>query len=198
MKKLLLILLIFAGSETLAQDFAANMKKAKAAYNAGKLEETHFELQQAMQAVDLIIGKEVLKLLPVNLDTLTQNVKDDKVASNIGYVGTTIERTYGKLPGKASIVIISNSPMVALLNTALNTPMMSGMFQDGKTSTIKVRGYKARLEQKDNNSNGSTNFEMQIPQGSALITFTVNNCTSAQIQEMAEKLPLQAIFQLIQ
>ena len=62
-----LIILIAGMTCTLtgmAQDFAKAMTTAKSAYNAGKLEETHFALQQAMQEVDLIIGKEVLKLLP--------------------------------------------------------------------------------------------------------------------------------------
>ncbi|WP_394767782.1 hypothetical protein, partial [Ferruginibacter sp.] len=48
----------------MAQDFTKAMNTAKTAYSGGKLEETHFALQQAMQEVDLIVGKEVLKLLP--------------------------------------------------------------------------------------------------------------------------------------
>ena len=73
--KFIITLITFIAFTTtgIAQDFAKAMTSAKTAYNAGKLEETHFALQQAMQEVDLIVGKEVLKLLPPKIDTLTFN-----------------------------------------------------------------------------------------------------------------------------
>jgi hypothetical protein len=182
----------------MAQDFAKAMTTAKSAYNAGKLEETHFALQQAMQEVDLIIGKEVLKLLPAKMDLLEINSKDDNVSSNIGFVGATIHRSYGKGERKADLTIISNSPLVAMMNTFLNTPMMGGLMNDGKTKTVKVQGYKARLEKQEGSTQGKTDYELQIPLGSALITFKVNDCSDSQIQNMANTIPLQQIAKLIQ
>ena len=182
----------------MAQDFAKAMTTAKSAYNAGKLEETHFALQQAMQEVDLIIGKEVLKLLPAKMDSLAINSKDDNVSSNIGFVGATIHRSYGKGERKADLTIISNSPLVAMMNTFLNTPMMGGLMNDGKTKTVKVQGYKARLEKQEGSTQGKTDYELQIPLGSALITFKVNDCSDSQIQNMANTIPLQQIAKLIQ
>ena len=181
----------------MAQDFAKAMATAKSAYNSGKLEETHFALQQAMQEVDLIIGKEVLKLLPPKMDTLAINSKDDNVSSNIGFVGATIHRSYGSGVRKADLSIISNSPLVAMMNTVLNTPMMGGLMNDGKTKTVKVQGYKARME-KQEGTEGKSDYELQIPLGSALITFKVNNCSDSQIQDMANTIPLQQIAKLIQ
>ena len=182
----------------MAQDFAKAMTTAKSAYNAGKLEETHFALQQAMQEVDLIIGKEVLKLLPAKMDSLAINSKDDNVSSNIGFVGATIHRSYGKGERKADLTIISNSPLVAMMKTFLNTPMMGGLMNDGKTKTVKVQGYKARLEKQEGSTQGKTDYELQIPLGSALITFKVNDCSDSQIQNMANTIPLQQIAKLIQ
>jgi len=181
-----------------AQDFAKAMTTAKSAYSAGKLEETHFALQQAMQEVDLIIGKEVLKLLPPKMDSLTSNPNDDNVSSNVGYVGATIHRSYGKGPRMADLNIISNSPLVAMMNTVLNTPMMGGMMNDGKTKTIKVQGYKARLEKQPGSAEDKNDYEMQIPLGSALITFRVDDCTDTQIMNLANTIPLQQIAKLIQ
>ncbi len=124
MKKLITIIIFLAGSLSgRSQDFAKAMTTAKSAYNEGKLEDTHFALQQAMQEIDLIIGKEVLLLLPPKMDTMTTNPKDDNVSSNIGFIGATIHRIYGKGTRKADLTIISNSPMVAMMNTFLNTPM---------------------------------------------------------------------------
>ena len=182
----------------MAQDFATAMTTAKVSYSAGKLEDTHFALQQAMQEVDLLIGREVLKLLPLKMDTLASSVKDDNVSSNIGFVGATIHRSYGNGERKADLSIISNSPMVALMNTFLNTPLLGGFMSDGKTKTVKIQGYKGRMEKLAGHTDTKTDYELQIPLGSALITFKVNDCSDTQIQNMANTLPLQQIAKLIQ
>ncbi len=189
---------LITGFTVKAQDFAKAMTTAKTAYNAGKLEDAHFALQQAMQEVDLVVGKEVLKLLPPKMDSLTVSTKDDNVASNIGFVGATIHRVYGTAIKKADLSIISNSPLVAMMNTVLNTPMLGGMMNDGKTKTIKVQGYKGRLEKQSGSTDSQNNYELQIPLGSALITFKVDDCTDTQIINMANTIPLQQIAKLIQ
>lgn len=199
MKRFITLIAVIAFISTgVAQDFTKAMTTAKTAYRAGKLEETHFALQQAMQEVDLIIGKEVLKLLPPKMDAMEIIAKEDNVASNIGYVGATIHRSYEKGGRKADISIISNSPLVAMTNTVLNTPLLGGMMNDGKTKTVKVQGYKARLEKQTGSTNDKNDYELQIPLGSALITFKVDDCTDTQILEFAETIPLQKIAKLIQ
>ena len=199
MKYLITIVTILSCTvSAVAQDFAKAMTTAKSAYNAGKLEEAHFALQQAMQEVDLIVGKEVLLLLPPKMDTIATNKKDDNVASNVGFVGATIHRSYGAAGRKADLSIISNSPLVAMMNTVLNTPMLGGMMNDGKTKTVKVQGYKARLEKQPGSAADKNDYELQIPLGSALITFKVDDCTDAQILDLANTIPLQQIAKLIQ
>lgn len=199
MKVLITLIAVIAFISTgVAQDFSKAMATAKTAYGAGKLEQTHFALQQAMQEVDLIIGKEVLKLLPPKMDVMEIIAKDDNVASNIGFVGATIHRAYEKGGRKADISIISNSPLVAMMNTVLNTPLLGGMMNDGKSKTVKVQGYKARLEKQAGSTNDKNDYELQIPLGSALITFKVDDCTDTQILEFAETIPLQKIAKLIQ
>ena len=192
------IAVIAIASYSNAQDFAKAMATAKTSYSAGKLEETHFALQQAMQEVDLVVGREVLKLLPPKLDAMETVAKDDNVTSNIGYIGATIHRAYGKDNRKADISIISNSPLVAMTNTILNTPMLGGMMNDGKTKTVKVQGYKARLEKQAGSTADKNDYELQIPLGSAMITFKVDDCTDAQILAFADTIPLQKIAKLIE
>lgn len=186
------------GFTGMAQDFAKAMTNAKNAYSAGKLEDTHFALQQAMQEVDLIVGKEVLTLLPPKMDTLTTSVKEDNVTSNVGFVGCTIHRVYGKTNKKADLSIISNSPLVAMINSLLNSPLLGGMMSDGKTKTVKVQGYKARLEKQPGSTDDKNNYELQMPLGNALITFKVDDCTDTQIMDMANTIPFQQIAKLIQ
>lgn len=191
-------ILLFTSFAAVAQDFAKAITTAKSSYAAGKLEETHFALQQAMQEIDIIIGKEVLKLLPLKMDTLSSNPKDDNVSSNVGYIGATIHRSYGKMNKMVDISIISNSPMIATINTFLNTPMLGGMMSDGKTKNVKVQGYKARLEKQDGSTPELNDYELQIPLGSALITFKVDDCTDTQIMNLINTIPLQQIAKLIQ
>jgi hypothetical protein len=197
MKIIILSFLLTASVSCLAQDFTKDMATAKSAYNRGKLEESHFALLQAMQELDLIVGKEVLQLLPQKMDTLMYNVKDDNVSGTIGYVGTSMHRSYGKGHRKADLTIISNSPMLGMINAVLNNPMMGGLSNDGKSKTVKVQGYKGRLERKDTEKPDVYDYELQIPLGNALITFLVEQCTDKQALALAETIPLQQIAKLI-
>jgi hypothetical protein len=178
-------------------DFKSQMATAKTAYAAGKLEDAHFALEQAMQELDIIIGKEVLKLMPAKLDTLSVNAKDDHVTANVGFVGATIHRSYGAM-GKASVEIINNSPLIGTLNTFLNSALLGGMMRDENTKVVKVQGYKARLEKQGESKDGKLNYTLQIPFNSALMTITVNETTETEILNMANTLPLQNIAKLIQ
>jgi len=192
-----LIVTVAAANVCLAQDFNKAMATAKTAYSAGKLEDAHFALQQAMQEVDLTIGKEVLKLLPPKLGAMQSTAKDDNVSSNVGFIGATIHRSYTQAQQSADISIIDNSPLIAMTNALLNTPML-GMMSHGKDKVVKVQGYKARLEKEVGSTGDKSNYELQIPLGSALFTFKVTDCTDSQILELADAIPLQQIAKLIE
>lgn len=193
-----IVCFFFAAVAVTAQgDFKAQMTTAKKSYAAGKLEDTHFALQQAMQELDIIIGKEVLKLMPVKLDSLNSNPKQDKVAASIGFVGTTIHRSYG-LRDKLSVEIINNSPLVASVNMFLNSSLLGGMMRDENTKVVKIHGYKARLEKQGENENGKLNYNLQVPFNNALMTFTMNGFDEAEALKIADSFPLQDIAKLIQ
>jgi len=199
MKLILSAAIALVLSQTLAaQTFEKAIGTAQTAYSAGKLEEAHFALQQAMQEIDLIIGKEVLKLLPPKLENLGADAKSDQVTTNIGFVGATIHRVYGTAPLQADLSIISNSPLVATMNTLLNTPLLGGMMSDGSSKNVKVQGYKARLEKLSGSDDTKNDYQLQIPLGSALVTFKVDDSNETQIMNMANSLPMQQIAKLIQ
>lgn len=198
MKKII-ILFISLGliQYSIAQEFNTAISTAKGAYKSGKLEETHFALMQAMQELDMIIGREVLKLLPEKMENRASRPAEDQVTSNIGFIGATIHRTYGEVANMVEVDIISNSPLIASLNSFLNMPIIGGMMKDANNKNIKVQGYKARLTGEDR-GDGSKNYEIQVPLGSALLTFRANNTTEAQATAMANSLPMQQIAKLIQ
>lgn len=198
MKKIFLsILLGLVTNCIIAQDFTKDVAAARTSYTSGNLEDTHFNLQQALQELDIIIGKEVLKLLPTALGTMNANTKDESVTSNVGFIGATIHRSYGVAPKMANLDIISNSPLVASLNSILNMPLIGGMMRDENNKTIKVQGYKSRLERSDA-GDGKFDYKIDIPFSSALLTLSVNDTNESEITGMANKLPLKDIAQLIQ
>jgi hypothetical protein len=196
MKNLFIVAFILLATKGTAQNFTADIANAKTSYSAGKLEDAHFALLQAMQEIDMIVGKEVLKLLPANMDAFAANGKTDNVTSNVGFVGTTIHRSYGAADD-VDLSIISNSPLITTINAFLNTPLLGGMMSNGNNKIIKVQGYKGQLT-KETNSNGQTNYTIQLPVGGSLITFTGKNATDTQILAWANTLPLQQIAKLIQ
>ena len=197
MKKIIILSAIISFTVmAYSQDFKADIATAKTSYAANKLEDAHFALQQALSEIDMIIGREVLKLLPAKMDTVSVNTKEDRVSSNVGFAGATVHRSYGKME-KAEVEIISNSPMIGTLNTLMNMPMMGGMMRDENNKTVKVQGYKARLE-KQSGSDDQATYVLQIPFSSALLTFTIRNSSEKEILKLADTLPLDPIAKLIQ
>ena len=197
MKKLFIIiqfcfLFIMANS----QNFTANVKTAKSSYSAGNLEDAHFALQQMMSELDVIIGKEVIKLLPAKMDVLNFNTAEDNVTGNISFVGATIHRSYGSSDKKAELDIINNSPLIGTLNMFISLPL-SGMMNDGKSKIIKVQGYKSRLS-KEEGSEGKPEYKLEMPFSNALITFKITNSSEAEIISMVNTIPFDKIAKLIQ
>jgi hypothetical protein len=197
MKYLIIFISFFITTSVFSQSFTTDIATAKTAYSAGKLEDAHFALLQAMQEIDIIIGKEVLKLLPAKMDTFSVNAPEDNVTSNAGFIGTTIHRSYG--PDNAvDLSIIGNSPLVSTLNAFLNTPMLGGMMsKNGDNKIIKVQGYKGQMTRNDN-GDGKFNYTMQIPLGNSLVTLTGKNCTDTQMTAWANSIPLQQVAKLVQ
>jgi hypothetical protein len=178
------------------QNFQAAITNARNSYSSGKLEESHFALMQALQEIDLMIGKEVLKLLPQKMGEQAVATKDDQVTTNTGFIGTTIHRSWGT-NRKIDLSIIGNSPLVATINLFLNTPLL-GMGSDGNSKLIRVKGYKGQLVKEDASAEGKLNYTVNIPLGNALFTFKVLETTDTEILQLMETIPLEKITVLIQ
>jgi len=185
-----------------AQDFKTDIGNARTNYTTGKLSDAHYNIEQAMQELDLIVGKEVLKILPAKMDTMNMSIADDHVNGNSGYLGATIHRSYGTTkgmsPGKnADISIVTNSPLINSLNAFLNMPLLGGMMNSDRSKSIKVQGYKARLERADG-VNGQFEYTIEIPLSNTLITFKVSNTTDTEILNLANTIPMPQIAKLLQ
>ncbi|MGB8191664.1 MAG: hypothetical protein WCF67_07085 [Chitinophagaceae bacterium] len=185
------------------QDFNKHLAEARTAYAAGKLDDARFAMQQMMQELDMITGKEVLKLLPAKM--LDQNAKMDRdnVSGASGWVGVLIHREYGvdtRKPGDSvrsnviELEVISNSPLIGTLNALLSLPFI-GNNPDQKI--IKINGYKA-LVQKVSGDTDKPEFELQLPLNNALVTLRAPTRSQDDLIKMANTLPVAEIAKMIQ
>jgi hypothetical protein len=192
----ILILMFFFAFNVEAQDFSKDIADAKVSYSSGKLADAHFSLEQAIQEIDMIVGKEVLKLLPEAMNGVNSVANNDQVSANVGFVGATVHRSYGD--SGSQVEVISNSPLITSLNAFLNMPFVGGMMRNSTTKVVKIQGYKSRLEKQGDNANGKPNYQLQIPFKSALITITANGMDENSVMAFANLIPLDKIASLIQ
>lgn len=198
MKKYILTILILSiCMHSYGQDFDKHLATARASYNAGKLEDSRFAMQQMLQELDVIIGKEVLKMLPSKMGTMEVNITNDNVTGNTGFAGVLIHRDYGKEGKMALIDIMNNSPLVSSLNAILSMPFM-GNASDGSQKSVKVKGYKGILNKSEDSETKKVSYDLQVPFGNTLLTLKADDATEAEVLNMAETLPLAEIAKMVQ
>ncbi len=199
MKKFSLLLLFLAtGFVTLAQDFDKNVATAISSYTSGNLQDSRFAMEQALRDLDMAIGKEILKVLPVRMGTLAAVEKEDNVSGTGGYVGLYVQRHYGADPKRGSIEIINNSPMINSLNAILSMPIIGGMMRDENQKMIKIQGYKSILNKQVNTETGKTSYDLQVPMNNTLVTLRMDDSSESEITAAANTIPLAKIVQMAQ
>jgi len=197
--KNILTLLFFAAATTvtLAQDFNKNLASAKTSYSGGNLEDARFAMQQMMNDLDIAIGKEVMKMLPAKMDAFAANAKNDNVTANTGLTGVLIHRDYGTGEKTVSLDMMSNSPLISSINAILSIPFI-GNSGDGTQKVVKVSGYKGVLQKNTNTETNKTEFTLQIPFGSTLLTLINKDSSEADILRHANTIPLAQIAKMVQ
>lgn len=196
MKKIIFSLIVIAAYNVCdAQDFAKRLTEAKSAYASGKLDDSRFAMEQMLQELDIITGKEVLKMLPAKMGDKAANMKADNVTGSSGFFGVVIHREYGTVDStNADLEIISNSPLVTSINAILSVPFMGA---SGDNKIIKISGYKALVE-KVSGSNDRTDYQVQLPLNSTLITFKAPGLSQDEVIKLANTLPVAEIAKMLQ
>lgn len=198
MKRIYIVFgLIFGALTTFSQDFNKDLATARSSYSSGNLEDARFAMQQMLNDIDVIVGKEMLKILPTKLDALNANAANDNVAVNTGLTGVVIHRDFGKEAKTANLDIMSNSPLIASINAILSIPFI-GNSGDGTQKVVKVQGYKGVLQKSVDSETNKTDFTLQIPLNSTLITLVANDSSEAEILKWANTIPMSQIAKLVQ
>jgi hypothetical protein len=198
MKKIfILYIFIFLTAVGYSQDFSKNIATARNSYSAGNLEEARFAMQQMLNDLDMVIGREVLKMLPAKMGAFSSNSANDNVTANTGLTGVLIHRDFGTGEKVYNLDLMSNSPLVASINAILSIPFM-GNSGDGTQKIIKIDGYKGMLQKTVDEETKKTDYTLQVPIGSTLLTFTAPNTSEEEVIRMANTIPLSQITKLVQ
>lgn len=198
MKNIIILVLLAFSTVVSAQEFDKNIASAKSAYSSGDLENSRFALEQALHDLDVVIGKEILKLLPTKLGALSYNEKEDNVTGGSGVAsGLFVHRSFGADLNSAKIDIINNSPLITSINAILAIPFI-GNSGDGTQKVVKVQGYKAVLNKNANEETGKTGYTLQVPLNNTLFTLEMDDTNENEIQAFANSVPLSKIAQMAQ
>ena len=191
---ILAIALATSFSSLAQQEFNKAVADARTSYKAGKLDDARFAMQTALQELDIITGKELLKILPQKMEDKAFNPKEDNVSGSTGFFGVVIHRQYGTVDtSNIELEIVGNSPFLSSINALLSMPMMGNSDQ----KIIKINGFKA-LVSKQNNYGDRIDYEMQLPLNQSLITLKAPGYTQDQLIKMANTLPIAEMAKMLQ
>ncbi|MEJ7737649.1 MAG: hypothetical protein WKF97_09505 [Chitinophagaceae bacterium] len=195
MKKVYIFCIVFLAGLTLhAQEFTKQLSEARTAYAGGKLDDSRFAMQQMLHDLDMLMGKEVIKLLPAKLQEQQANTAKDNVNGAAGFLGVVIHRDYGAQDKNINLEIISNSPLLTSINALLSLPFIGN---SGDNKVVKIAGYKALL-QKITGENEKPTYELQLPMNSSLLSLKAPGYTQDHIVQMANSLPIAQIAKMLQ
>ncbi len=194
MKKIIVLLAVtFIGLNLTAQELESKLNEARTAYNGGNHEEARFALEQSLAELDKIIGQEILKLLPGEVNGLTADQNNDNVTGGAGIAGIFVERDYPGEEKGVNIQVITDSPFLAMVNTALTNPLIATM-SGGNQKVIKLDGYKSLFEDKEEEVE---TFVFQIPVSNSLITIETMGFSENEAMSIANSFQIKSIAQLI-
>ena len=185
----------------LGADYPKYLSASRDAYKKTDLEDTHYNLMLTLQQLDMKIGEEILKILPENMDSLKGNKANDNVSAMTGTViGTTIHRDYGMV-NKLDVDVMSNSPLVSMLNGFINNPLLANM---GGRKAMKVDGYKGsyiyEVREQTDASGKVTSVpvaEMQIPVSTSLVTIRSSGLSEDAFIKLMNTVPVSKIAALL-
>lgn len=177
-----------------AQDFTKQLATARTAYKAGKLDDSRFAMQQMLQELDMMTGREILKALPATLNSQPVKKEKDEVSGASGFTGIVVHREYGTSK-PVELEIITNSPMLAAINGLLALPFIAN---SADQKVIRIAGYKALVQKVDGETEGTSNYEVQLPLTNSLLTLKAPGYSQDDVVKMANALPVAEIVKLIQ
>jgi hypothetical protein len=183
------------GLITTPPDIKENLGTAESAFKEAKYSDARYAVQQAILGVEMEIGKNILKSLPVAIGQLKADTTSDKVTSSgwgFGWAGLTIHRAYSAGEQQLDFTIANDAAWMQAVNMYLSNggyaQTSSGGQQNWKQT--KIKGYKAVIE-----FNQSSGYKLSVPLGqtSLLMYEGVNFATEQEFMKAAEQIDIDGI-----
>jgi hypothetical protein len=133
-------------------DVKLQMEEAETAHKAKNYSDARYSLQQALQGVEIQLGREILKSLPKAINTLPVDTLQDKVSSSQwGWSNMSIQRVYKDGADKQLTITIGNAGIYSSMATIYfaNAGMLEASGEKQNYKQVKVKGNKAIIEYED-------------------------------------------------
>lgn len=188
------ILLVF-NYYVIAQDAVyAKLNEAKGSFTAGNLEDTRYALQQAIAELDVLVGREILNILPKQVSGLGYIESEDFIAgSAMEITGSSVQRNYKDEEKYIIFNLMNNSPMLSAVTSFLTNPLFANM-SDGNQKQLKISGYKAVLQK---NSEDAAAYTLQIPLNQSLLMLEFNKFNEQEAIKAAENFNITTIAEIV-
>ncbi|MDH5603424.1 MAG: hypothetical protein OEY51_05780, partial [Cyclobacteriaceae bacterium] len=152
-------------------------------------------LTEAITALDNILGKEILLLLPHTMNDVPSVAGKDEIVTYSGIAGLFVERIYKKGENiEIELNITDDSPLVATTNIMLSNPIMSMVASQSGDKVVKIGSYKGMLQKEE----GTDDYELLVPFGNSMLTLDTKGIKDeSEIIQMANSIPLDKIGELL-
>ena len=179
----------------LGQDVNGKLSEAESNYQSQDLEGTRFALQQSLTELDILVGQEILKLLPASLAGNSYNEEDDSmVGGAMGFSGVFVKRSYPGETKSVEIELVTDSPYLSVLSTFLTNPLLARA-GGANQKVIKVDNYKGKLTKDENEPN---KYELQIPIDQSLFSIRYEGFSSeGEVTAVANQIGISAVANLL-
>lgn len=173
-------------------DVKEKLTEAETTFKSGNYGESRYAVQQAMLAVELQIGQNILKSLPMTVSSIKADTLQDQVTSTgWGWAGLTIQRVYVQGDKQFTFTIANN----AIWMQAINMYLANGGYQQttgGQQNwkQTKVKGYRAVIEYDDR-----TGYKLSVPLGqtSLLLYEGINFASEQEMMAAANQIDIDSI-----
>ena len=172
-------------------DVPANIEAASSAYKSNNFKESRNSIRQAIQGIEIEIGKKVLESLPESVNDLSKNNDADRVTSTgMNFAGLTIERQYAKGDQELQVTIANNSVWLTSVNLYLSSGGYASTDEQQNYKKITFQGYQAVIE-----FDQGSGYKLSVPfgQSSLFILNGVNFNNEQQMMNAANKFSIESI-----
>lgn len=184
-------------TNTTPPDVKVMLSDAEAAQRAGKLSEARFAVQQALQGVEIQLGREVLASLPASVQGLNAEKEQDKVMSmGWGWSNLTIQRVYRNAADKYMTLTIGNAGIYSGLAAVYfaNAGMIQANNEQQNMKQVRVKGNKGVITYEDKKGYG---LVIQLGQSTGMVWECVNFDTEQQVLNAANAIDIDRIKKIL-